>query len=155
MSKGELPADLTADELNKMIAALAREHDIPDGVYPDLVELYHIPQYVYGYNTGCKRTGLDEYKEGQKWRRRLITELKRSPTWIAEWRAARDLDRRIEALCEAKGLHFAPWELPPWRAPDELPERDNPDFTHLWRRSLPHAVRLRWQLLAELAAADG
>jgi hypothetical protein len=30
------------------------------------------------------------------------------------------LNERIEALCEARGLHFGPHEIPPWEA-DEGP----------------------------------
>jgi hypothetical protein len=53
------------------------------------------------------------YREGQKWRREAIAELKRRPEWIEQWLADRELDRRIEELCEAKGLRFAPHECPP------------------------------------------
>jgi hypothetical protein len=154
MPKGELPSDLTPDELDAMIEALAQEYDIPDHVYPpELVELNRIPGHIYGYNCGCKHDGLEMYKAGQKWRRRLIGELMRRPEWIAEWRAAQGINRRIRELCEHKNV-FQPWECPPWRAPDELPERNDPDFMHLWSRSLPHAVRLRRQLIAELEASD-
>src|SRR5918995_3773142 len=119
----ELPADIDAEELNELIAALAREHDIPNWVYgPDLVELDHIPQYIFGYNRGGVHDGLEMYKAGQKWRRRLIKELSQRPEFIEEFRADKRLDECIRELCEAKGLTFYPWEVPPWQAPDELPE---------------------------------
>jgi hypothetical protein len=106
MPKNELPADLDPEELNKMIAALARELGCPHGVHPDLVELGEIPQYVYGYNRGCVPDGLTLYRQGQKWRRRLIKEI--TPEFVEEFRAAKWLDERIRELCEAKGLTFRP-----------------------------------------------
>jgi hypothetical protein len=105
--KGELP-DVDIETLNDMIGALAVEHGCPYGVNSDLVELGEIPPSVHGCNRGVMREGkpwdgVTLYREGQKWRRKLIAFLKRRPDWIAEFRAARELDRRIEALCEAKG----------------------------------------------------
>jgi hypothetical protein len=149
----ELPSDLDPEELNAMIQDLGREKDIPHGVYPpDLVESGHIPQHIYGYNRGCTPDGLESYREGQKWRRKLIAELARSPEWIAAWRAARDLDQRIRELCERKGYEFKPWEIRPWHAPDELPQ-GHPEWSNMYLESLPHAVRLRRQLIAELEVA--
>jgi hypothetical protein len=31
------------------------------------------------------------------------------------------LDDRIRALCEARGLHFKPWQCLPWDVPDTGP----------------------------------
>jgi hypothetical protein len=154
-TRGELPSDLDPDELNAMIRDLGNEKDIPYGVYsPDLVESDHIPQHIYGFNRGCTPDGLECYKEGQKWRRKLIAELARRPEWIAEWRAAQELNRRIRELCETKGLRFAPWEVPPWRAPDELPQA-HPEWENMYRDSLPQAVQLRRQLIDEIEAGAG
>jgi hypothetical protein len=151
-TKGELPSDLDPDELNEMIRDLAAEEGCPYGVYsPDLVELGEIPMHIYGFNRGCTPDGLESYREGQKWRRKLIAELRRRPDWIAEWRAARELDRRIEELCERKGYAFKPWEVPPWHAPDELPQA-HPEWSNMYLEGLPHAVKLRRQLVAELEA---
>jgi hypothetical protein len=145
---GTLP-DVDAETLNAMISDIARELGCPWWASPDLVEFGAIPMSAYGLNVGCKRTGLDAYREGQRWRRKAIGELKRRPEWCAAWLAAAELDRRIEALCERKGLRFELWECPAWLAPDELPERD-PDRTALYAGSLPQAVRLRRQLIAEI-----
>jgi hypothetical protein len=151
----ELPSDLDPGELDAMVRDLGHEHEeMPDWVYPpDLVESDHVPQHIFGFNRGCTPDGLETYKEGQKWRRRLIAELAQSPEWIAEWRAARDLNRRIEALCERRNLTFRPWEIRPWRAPDELPQ-GHPEWSNMHLESLPQAVKLRRQLIAELEAED-
>jgi hypothetical protein len=148
----ELPGDLDPDELNSMIRALSREMGCPNWVYsPDLVELDHIPGHIYGYNRGCSTDGLECYREGQKWRRKLIAELQKRPEWIAEWRAEQDLNRRIRELCERKGLRFMPWECHPANASDELPERDL-GLMHMYANSLPEAVKLRRRLISELEA---
>jgi hypothetical protein len=150
----DLPSDLDPDELNAMIAALAVEMGCPHWAYsPDLVELGEIPPHIHGFNRGCTPDGLESYREGQKWRRKLIAELKRRPEWIAGWRAARDLDQRIRELCERKGYEFKPWEIRPWRAPDELPQ-GHPEWTNMYLESLPHAVKLRRQLIAEIEAGE-
>ena len=67
-----------------------------------------------GFNPGCVRNGVVLYREGQKWRRKALAELKRRPAWVAEWLADAEMDRRVEELCAAKGLSFAPHECPPW-----------------------------------------
>jgi hypothetical protein len=148
----ELP-DVDVETLNAMIADLGREMGCPPAgtVYPpDLVELGEIPGHIYGYNRGCRPDGLEMYREGQRWRRKIIAELKARPEWAAQWLAAAELDRRIEALCERMGLHFAPHEMPPWMAPDEA--SGSLDGTEFYRSSLPEAVRLRRQLIRELEA---
>jgi hypothetical protein len=66
---------------------------------------------------------------------------------------AQELNRRIEELCEAKGLRFALHETPPWEAPDELPPGFSPKPIHLYDASMPQAVQLRRQLIAELEVA--
>src|SRR5687768_11561661 len=108
----ELPSDVDSDELNAMIAALGREMGRPTaGVYPpDLVELDEIPGHIYGYNAGCRPSGVEQYKAGQEWRRRIIAELQRQPDWVREWRERQALNRRIRELCERKQLKFMPWE---------------------------------------------
>jgi hypothetical protein len=156
-TKGELPSDLTPDELNNMICDLAYEMGCPPAgtVYPpDLVELGPIPPEIFGYNGGCSPSGVEMYAAGQKWRHKLIAELKERPDWIALWRAGRELDRRVRELCEAKSLRFAPYECPPWwiRADEELPPQNGTDS--IWAESAKLAQRLRRQLEAELAEED-
>jgi hypothetical protein len=148
---GELP-DVSVDVLNRMIADIARELGCPYWASPDLVELDRIPGYIYGGNVGCKRTALDEYKEGQKWRHKAIAELKRRPEWVSDWLADGEMDRRVEELCEAKGLRFAPYECPPWwvRCDEELPDPHD----SLWYQSARLAQPLRRQLEAEIKAED-
>jgi hypothetical protein len=134
----------------------------PYDVFPDHVELGEdIPAHVRGFNRGCLRDGkpwdgVTIYREGQRWRRLIIEEVRQRPEWIRAWRAARELDRRIEELCQRKGLRFAPHETPPWWAPDEMPERapgESPR-TSAWDTTLPQAVKLRQQLKAEIEAED-
>jgi hypothetical protein len=144
----ELPGDLDPDELDAMIRDLAREMGAPTGIHPDLIG--PDPEYHNYWGNGNE----ERHKESVQWRSRLIQELKRRPEWIAQWRAERDLDDRIRCLCEAQGLTFAPWEMPPWSAPDEVPERRDTEFSDIYRASLPQAVKLRRRLIAELEA-DG
>ena len=141
------------DELNDMIGDMARELGRPHWAYsPDLVELGEVPIGIYGFNSGFTPSGVEQYREGQKWRRKALDELKRRPEWIAEWRAERDLNLRIKALCKSKGLNVYPWEIPPWKAPDELPADyvQGNEFISSALTSLPSAVKLRRQLIAEL-----
>jgi hypothetical protein len=93
------------------------------------------------------------YREGQKWRRKLIGELKQRPAWIEEWRAEREMDRKVREFCEAKGLVFAPWECPPWQvgADEELPRVRGTDS--IWAESAVLAHRLRRRLEAEIRAS--
>jgi hypothetical protein len=130
-------------ELDDMIAALAKEYGVPYGVYPQHVRGEKDPVYV---------GGEDRHRQALEWRKKLIAELEARPDWVAAWRAARDLDDRIEALCEAKGLYFAPYECEPWNAPDELPEGWRGNGT-AGDASLPQAVKLRRRLIAEIEAA--
>jgi hypothetical protein len=152
----ELPGDLDPEELNEMIRDLGHEIGCPDWVYPpDLVKLDVDPEVIVGgYNRGCTPSGVERYREGQRWRRKLIAELKRRPDWIREWRAAGEVDRRVEALCERKGLRFAPYECPPWwiRVDTELLPPNGTD--EIWEESARLAQRLRRELEAELAAED-
>jgi hypothetical protein len=153
MPTTELPSDLDPEELNALIRDLALEKDLPPGVHPDLVEVDHIPGHVHGYNRGCAPDGLTLYREGQRWRRKLIAGLARSPQWIAAWRERRELNRRVRRLCEEKDLQFRPWECAPWNAPDELPEPDDQnEWFHLYSGTVRQAVRLRRQLIRELEA---
>jgi hypothetical protein len=126
------------DELDAMIAALAREHGVPYPIFPHHArEGAPVPQ---GHE--------ERHRQALEWRAKLIAEIERRPEWVAEWRAEQELDRRIEQLCEERGLAFAPYECPPWRAPDELPaDYDNGTG---WAESLPQAVKLRRRLIAEL-----
>lgn len=146
-TRGELP-DVAPETLNAMIRDIAREMGCPYWASPDLVALDHIPLYVYGGNTGCKRTYLDEYREGQHWRRKAIAELKLRPEWVSQWLADAEMDRRVKELCEQKGLRFAPFECPPWmvRVDEELPDPQD----GMWGQSARLAQRLRRQLEAEI-----
>ena len=86
------------------------------------------------------------YREGQTWRRKALAELKRRPAWVAEWLADAEMDRRVEELCAAKGLSFAPHECPPWwvQSTETIAPNDP------WGGSKRLAQRLRRQLEAEL-----
>jgi hypothetical protein len=135
-----------SDEL--MIAHMAREVGCPPHLIPDYIRPGEVPPEYRGLITD-KGDGPTLYREEQKWRERTLAELERRPDWVAQWRAARDLERRIEALCEAKGLKFLPHETPPWWAPDELPEGWRGNGT-AGDASLPQAVKLRRRLIAEI-----
>src|SRR5262245_56712168 len=69
---------------------------------------------------------------------------------ILGWRAMNDLNRRIKALCEAKGIEFMAWEVPPWEV------RDNEPCPYPPRtgggESWPKTLALRAKLKAELKA---
>jgi hypothetical protein len=133
-------------EIDKMIRDLAQEKDLPDGIHPDLVG----PDPDYHKYWGW---GQDErHQQSVEWRVKLFVELKARPAWVAAWRAAKRLNERIKELCEAKGLRFRTFEVPPWRAPDELPEGYRPERGNAWTESLPEAVQLRQQLIRELEA---
>jgi hypothetical protein len=151
-TEGELP-DVDPETLNAMIRDIARQMGCPYWASPDLVELDHIPTRVYGLNVGCKRTGLDEYKEGQRWRRKALEELKRCPEWARAWLAAAEMDRRVRELCDQKGLTFGPWETAPWQVQaDNEPPVLRGGFEML-DSTAALAIRLRRQLEAELGRA--
>jgi hypothetical protein len=145
-TKGELPADLDPEELNEMIRDLGREKRLPPGIHPDLIgpDPEHHGYWGYGQQ--------ERHRQSCIWRRKLIAELTQNPEWIAEWRAEREMDRRVEELCRQKGFRFAPWECPPWAigVHDELPQVN--EFSRAWDASRPLAQRLRRQLEAELKA---
>ena len=103
---------------------------------------------------GSMPKDVENYHKALKVRQRTSAWLRKHPEWIAEWRAERELDRRIELLCEVKGLTFAPWECPPWqvRVDDQLPGAT--EWTSIWDESAYFAQRLRRELQAELAAED-
>jgi hypothetical protein len=61
------------------------------------------------------------------------------------------LNERIEELCERKGLHFQPHEIPPWDA-DEGPSPHPP--ASAGSLTWPMAQKLRRELIAELEAQD-
>jgi hypothetical protein len=63
------------------------------------------------------------------------------------------LNDRIRALCEARGMTFKPWEIPPWDVPDTGPSPWPP--TTGGSISWPKAQKLRRKLIAELKAAKG
>jgi hypothetical protein len=140
-----LPSDLTVDELNAMVAALGEEMGVPYGVHPDLVDSTAEPEPYHD---------AELYRAGQRWRRKIIAELKKRPEWIAEFRAAAEMDRRVEELCRAKGLTFAPWELPPWHV--QVDDEPHPTYPpgHGVRLQWPLAQRLRRELEAELEAEE-
>jgi hypothetical protein len=135
-------------EIDEMIRDLAHEKDLPDGIHPDCVG--PDPDYHHYWGNGQE----ERHQQSVEWRVKLFWELKARPEWVAAWRAAKRLDERIRALCERKGLRFAPWEVPPWRAPDELPPGFRPQAMHSYDASLPQAVELRRQLIAELRAGE-
>jgi hypothetical protein len=128
-------------ELDEMIAALAREHGVPYPIFPDCVRDERDPVPV-GYE--------ETHRHALAWRRKLIDEPEQRPDWVRDWRAEQDLNRRIEALCEAKGLTFMPHETPPWWAPDELPDDWESNHHTAGDKSLPQAVKLRKRLVAEI-----
>jgi hypothetical protein len=136
------------DELNDMIADMAREMGCPHYLNPASAQPGEIPAEVRGLRTD-RGDGVTLYRKAQEWRERVLAELERRPEWVAEWRAEQALNRRIEELCEAKGLKFLPHETPPWQAPDELPEDYRRDRTG-WGDGLPQAVKLRRRLIAEI-----
>lgn len=60
-----------------------------------------------------------------------------------------DLNERLKAACELRGLVFRPWEVPPWQADGKTsPYPSNSAGGQSW----PKAVRLRARLLAELTS---
>jgi hypothetical protein len=132
-------------ELNGMLRALAREMDLPFGIHPDLVG----PDLDYHGYWGPSEE--ERHRQSVAARHRLIAWLQQHPEWIEEYRAEQRLDERIKALCEAKGFRFWPWEMAPWRAPNEVPEPES-DLTYSYAQSIPAAVRLRKRLIAELEA---
>jgi hypothetical protein len=136
----ELPADLDPEELNEMIRDLGHEMGCPYWASPDLVELGEVPPGIYGYNIGCTPSGVEMYREGQKWRRKLIGELKRRSEWVAEWRAEREMDRKVEELCRQKGLVFPPWECRPGGSVPTRSCRRRGDRQHLGRERPPGAA---------------
>jgi hypothetical protein len=125
-------------ELDAMIGALAQEHAVSYPIFPQHAR--EGSPVAQGYE--------ETHRQALEWRAKLIAELERRPDWVADWRAEQELDRRIEALCEAKGLTFMPNECPPWQAPDELPADYNNGTG--WAASMPLAVKLRRKLIAEL-----
>jgi hypothetical protein len=150
-TKRELP-DVDPETLNAMIRDLARDMGCPHWAYsPDLVELGEIPTSVYGYNAGCTPSGVEMYREGQRWRRKALEELQRRSEWVAQWLADAEMDRRIEELCAAKGLVFYPWEAAPWQVTAEGDPPPPRDHFHCWADSVPLAHRLRRELEAELS----
>ena len=138
-----LPSDLGVDELNAMIAALGEEMGVPHGVHPDMVDSTADPE---PYHAAAL------YRDGQRWRRKIIAELKKRPGWIAEFRAAAEMDRKVEELCRMKGLNFMPWEVPPWEVQVEGEPHPSYPPGHGVRKQWPLAQRLRRELEAELAA---
>jgi hypothetical protein len=149
MPKSELPYDLDPDELNAMVRDLAREKGLSVGMHPDLIGPDEDNHDYWGM-------GQEErHRQSVEWRRKLIRELTRRSEWIVAWRAAEELDRRVRALCEAKGLRFRPWEMPPWqvRLNDPPPDPTNP-WEEGYLATAPMARRLRRELEAEIAAED-
>jgi hypothetical protein len=58
-----------------------------------------------------------------------------------------ELNDRIRALCEERGLKFKPWEFPPW----EVSEQPNPYPPGMGSHTLwPQALALRRKLIAEI-----
>jgi hypothetical protein len=132
------------DEIDEMIRDLVAEKGLPHGIHPDCVG--GDPDWHQYWGVGSE----ERHKQSVEWRVKLFHELRSRPAWVTEWRAAKRLDERIEALCEAKGLRFAPHECPPWwvRVDDELPPSTG-GGDH-WTDSKRLAQRLRRQLEAEL-----
>jgi hypothetical protein len=95
-----------------LILAAASPSSGPRSISHDLVELGEIPQHLYGCNPGVLREGkpwdgVTPYREGAEVATQADRELKRRPEWVANWLAAAEMDRRVEELCERKGLRFA------------------------------------------------
>jgi hypothetical protein len=63
-----------------------------------------------------------------------------------------ELNRRIEALCEEKGLTFKVWEILPWWVTED--EVNPYPKTTGGYESFPKAQKLRRQLVAEIMAAE-
>jgi hypothetical protein len=147
MSSDDLPAACPFseqyDEIDEMIRDLAHEKDLPYGIHPDSVG--GDPDYHHYWGNGQE----ERHRQSVEWRVKLFWELKARPAWVASWRAEKRLDERVKELCEAKGLRFGLWEMPPWRAPDELPEGWHPEWGNVLE-SLPQAVELRRQLIREI-----
>jgi hypothetical protein len=59
-----------------------------------------------------------------------------------------ELNDRIRALCESKGLKFAPWEIEPWDCDDGPSPWPHTTGAGHWAQ----AQQLRRQLIAELEA---
>lgn len=57
-------------------------------------------------------------------------------------------DRAIKEECEARGLTFRPWEIPPWEV--SLGEKCPWPSDRAGAQSWPKALELRRQLLDEL-----
>jgi hypothetical protein len=81
-----------------MIRGLGHEMGVPSGVHPDLIGPEPDNHYYWGMGPGTP----ERPKESVRWRRKIIAEMERRPEWIAEWRAERDLHRRIRELCGIK-----------------------------------------------------
>jgi hypothetical protein len=60
-----------------------------------------------------------------------------------------ELNNKIRALCEAKGMTFKPWECPPWQAREGRVKNDGT----AWAESYPKAQALRRKLIAEIEEA--
>jgi hypothetical protein len=134
------------DEIDAMIRALGREKGLPHGISPDIVG--GDPDYHGYWGNGQE----ERHRQSVEWRVKLFHELRARPEWVQQWRAAREMDRRVEELCAQKGLTFGPWECPPWwvQADDEIPEPRG-EFD-CWEATVPLAIRLRRQLEAEIRA---
>jgi hypothetical protein len=142
------PFSAEYDEIDAMLHDLAVERGLPHGINPDLVG--GDPDWHHYWGQGNE----ERHKVSVEWRVKLFWELKARPAWVAAWRAARRMDERVEALCEAKGWRFAPSECPPWavRVDDELPPSTG--CFDLWADSARLAQRLRRELEDEIRAED-
>ena len=146
MMTTDLPETCSFDEayteLDQMIRDLAREQGLLHGISPDIVGGDPDNHHYWG-------NGQEErHKASVEWRVKLFHELRARPEWVSAWRAARELDRRIEQMCEERWVAVRAARNPAWcTATDEIPEATS-EFADCWEASRPLAIRLRRQLEA-------
>src|SRR5687767_9939257 len=81
--------DLLADpDLDAMVSDLARELGCRVDVNPDHVRPGPIPPQALGLNAGTVRSGEVLYREGLRWRAKVLRELAARPDWVRDWKAA-------------------------------------------------------------------
>ena len=127
---------MTYSKADRELDAQIRDMRISCGLGPCGTGM-HVPENVTDDGPSYAERDPEGYAAAQRLRHELIDKIARSPRWVQKWRAGRDLNTRIEQLCERKGLRFKPWEPLPW-----------------WLSAEGPALKLRRRLIAELEAAD-